>query len=200
MRKVSPSVDFLLNQAEVKTFFLVRIQNRIIDAKVTNQPFDLNIPAIGNFLSSTPLVEFVTPIIEDATNRESYKLSFTGTAEELSALSEQIEVGTLVTVYMGFYNITDNVVNGVAPGEPLTSLEDLVVAFSGPVDSKEYAADAVEQSRLFTIECSGPMAMLSARKAFITTKNQLQSIDPTDTAFDQVYKDSGSLTLLWGKE
>ena len=200
MRKVSANIDFLLTQSEVKTFFLVRIQNRSIDIKVTNQPFDLNIPTLGNFSSSMPLVEFVTPIIEDATNRESYKLSFTGPAEELSLLAEQIEVGTVVTVYMGLYNVTENPAGGVGPGEPLTNVDDLVVAFSGPVDSKEYAADAVEMSRILTLECSGPMAMISARKAFITTKNQLQSIDPSDTAFDQVYKDSGSLVLLWGKE
>jgi len=58
---------------------------------------------------------------------------------------------------------------------------------------------AIEGSSTTKIIGSNLMAALDAVNSFYSSKEYLRDLDATDTAFDQIYEGSQSLSLLWGK-
>lgn len=199
MRVVSPHVEYLLSLPDFQTFYLFSIEGNEASYKFTSYFTDLNIPGLGIFLSDHSIISFEPPIMEKATNRDAYKLVFGDPHFAWRSVAESNLLGTVVEMYMGVINTTGANFGNAAPDAPLLALDDLTLGFSGVIDARTYAIDPLEQSAVFTIECASPMASLGIKKPYYTSKEAMKQIDPTDTAYDAVYKGSASIGLLWGK-
>jgi hypothetical protein len=200
MRKISPNVEFLLSQPVIKSFYLISIVGTNINIKYTTNFYDLDIPGLGLFTSNNSLSKFDPPLIEKATDRETYKFTFTDSNFDLRSTAEENIIGSRASLYMGLINTTENILGGANPEAPLLNLEDITLGFDGVIDGKQYTIDIIEQTAIFTIECSTPMASLEAKLPYITSKDAIQNLDPTDTCYDQIYEGSVAVGLLWGKE
>ena len=74
------------------------------------------------------------------------------------------------------------------------------VIFSGTVNKAGYAVKAeLTGESLFVVEGGSPINNVDLKKPFRTSRDYLKQIDVTDTAFDNVYQNSGQLLLRWGK-
>jgi hypothetical protein len=199
MRIFSANVKLLLQQEEVLTFYLVKIETTSSTLLDTTAAYPINIPALGTFSPSNGLLTVEPPKLSSVVDREVYKLIYIDPEFEKIALFEAILTGSKATVYVGFFNSTTTVLGGALPNEPLTNLEDLIVAYEGVVDTQGYAIEPSAGTVVAAIECSSPVASLGLIKHFTTSKNEMQQINPNDTSFDQIYTGSSKVRRLWGK-
>ncbi|RLA26259.1 MAG: hypothetical protein DRQ62_00050 [Gammaproteobacteria bacterium] len=199
MREISNQVELLLEQPTINTFYLFSILGDNLTLYYTTYFSDLIVPGLGTFLSANNIADFEPPIMETASNRESYKITFTDPDFNLRATAESEIIGSRVKVYMGLVNTTAGNVGGADTDEPLLNLEDITLGFDGVLDAKEYAIDVLEQSAIFTMECSTPIASLNTTKPYITSRDAVRNLSTGDTSYDQVYEGSATLNLDWGK-
>lgn len=200
MRKISPNVDLLLNQPTVNTFYLFSIKGAGVDVKYTTYFAPLVIAGLGTFSNEHSIVEFKPPLMERASNREAYKMSFADVSFSLRALAETNLLGARAKFYLGLVNTLPYEVGGAAPGEPLLDLADITLGFDGIIDTKEYTVNPFENVNLFSIECSTPMASLGIERPYMTSKEAVRQLNGSDSAYDQVYEGSAGVTLMWGKK
>lgn len=199
MRHISPHIESIFSTNHYQTFYLVTISGNSIDLKYTTYFEDLTVPNLGIFLAQNNLAEFKPPVLENAANREFYKLTFVDADFQLRAVAESNIIGARVRVYMVAINPFSYSVGGADPGQPLLATEDLTLGFEGTLDTKEYAINPMEQIAIFTIECSTPMTSLGLIKSLLTSKDSVSQFDPSDTCYDASYEGSPSTNLLWGK-
>jgi hypothetical protein len=188
-----------LQQDEVLTFYLVKVETTSSVILDTTAAYPINIPSLGIFSPNNGLLTVEPPKLSSIVDREVYKLIYIDPEFEKIALFESILTGSKTTVYVGFFNSTDTVLGGALPNEPLTNLEDLIIAYEGIADTQGYAIDPSAGTVVAVIECSSPVASLGLVKHFTTSKNEMQQVNPNDTSFDQIYTGSSKVTRLWGK-
>jgi len=205
MKPISQNVLTILEQENVNSFALIRIydkQNKINFAHTTYS-INLTVTTLGDdnalYLSDNGLAKIEPPIIEKGTDREAYKIIYIDPAFDYRAMIESGIIGAKATVYSGVCNPFNYTFGGVESGQPLLAFSDLIKAFTGVIDSATYAIDPIEGTVLMTMECASPMASLGVTKSYLTSKDALLQIDPTDTAYDQVFVGSKAISLLWGK-
>lgn len=197
MRKFSSNVKLLLSQSGIMPFYLVKIELTSGTLYHGTLPYDVTIPGIGTFLSNNNLIEIEPPKLSNVVDREAYKLTYTDPSFFFKDKFDSGAVGTLVTVYAGFFNTSGGALGGVPPGAPLTDQNDIVVAYRGVLDSHGYSVQ--DDKVTVSIECSSPMADLDLARAFNTDKQSMKTVNENDSAFDQVFEGSGAVNLLWGK-
>jgi hypothetical protein len=199
MKTYSPNIKQLLELDNLSPYFLVTLELSTGTIYHTNTPMDVNIIGLGSFSSDNSLLAIEAPRLSSVVDRETYKITYSDNNFAFKALFESGIVGTPVTVYIGFYNSSEVVINNVLPGNPLNNIEDLVIAYKGFIDSHGHTTD-VESEVTAVIECSSPMASLDLTKPFYTSRDSMRQINPTDTSFDDVYSGSKAINLLWGKK
>ena len=201
MRQPSPNVELITGALKVDTFYLVSIITPagISDLLYTTYPRDLTVVGLGTFSANNSISKFDPPVMEKASNREVYKLHFVDSDFSMRSFAESSIIGSRVKVWLGVVNNTGQVIGGAAPDQPLLDLADLLLAFDGVIDNKIYTTSPLEGSNIFTIESTTPMASLKSVSAYMTSKDAVQNLDSTDTAYDFVHKSSSPINLLWGK-
>lgn len=200
MRVLSPNVRALMDQPNFLTYYLFQIKSETFNIAFTTYFGDMTIPGLGFFTAEHNITDFKPPIMERASNREAYKMTFAGGGLNLRALGEANLLGARATLYMGLINTLDYPIGGADPGQPLLGLEDIVKGFDGVIDSKDYAVNPFENVNLFNIECSTPMAGLGVKRTYDTSKEYVRQLNGEDTSYDYIYEGSSSVSLLWGKE
>jgi hypothetical protein len=165
----------------------------------TNAPTDIFIPSIGTFKSSYSLQAVDAPRLSTSVDRETFRINYIDPDLSKRALFEAGLTGASVKVYACFNNVFSYTFGGVSSGQPLWDPNDLVLAYSGRVDSKGYAIDPDSGTIIATIEGSSPLAALAMSKGFYTSKEHLKNYSTVDTAFDQVSVSSSKVVYKWGK-
>lgn len=199
MSQVSTNIRTLLGLDSISTFSLVHIITPLVTLKDTTASFDIAIPSLGLFTANNGLLDIEPPRLSSVVDRSAYKISYADPEFSKRSLFESVLTGSKVTVYVGFFNKTTSVLGGALPGDPLLDLDDLVVGYSGVVDTQGYTVDPNNGSVTAVIECSSPMASLGLIKSFYTSQDSLKQVSDIDTAFDQVYTGSRQVSHLWGK-
>lgn len=200
MRYISPNIEAVFAADHYQTFYLIAITGNSVDLKYTTYFEDLDVPSIGGtFLAKSNLAEFKPPVLENAANREFYKLTFVDADFQLRAVAESNIIGARVRVYMVATNPFEYPLGNAETGQPLLDEADITLGFEGTLDTKEYAITPMEQIAVFTIECSTPMTSLGLVKSLLTSKDSVQQFDATDTCYDLSYEGSPAVNLLWGK-
>jgi hypothetical protein len=199
MRVISENVELILAERLIKTYYLFSFIGSTLDLRYTTHFSDITISGLGTFLANNTIASFEPPMMERATNRESYKLTFVDSDFTLRTVAESNIVGSRVKVYLGFLNPFGTAFGGANPDMPLLNPIDLILAFDGVIDTKQYAINSFEKTAVFSMECTTPMGSFNAVNPYITSKNFIKNIDPTDTSYDQIYDKAVGLELLWGK-
>jgi hypothetical protein len=196
MRAFSSNVKNLIDRDDLSIFTLVRIETEPY-LQYTTLPYDVTVSGMGTFDSDNGLVSVEPPRVTSVVDRSSYKLTLTDPDMSFRERFEAGMVGTHITVWIGFINTTDTTLGGIAPGKPITNVEDIVLAYRGVVDTHGY--NITEDQCTLALECSSPMADLGLVKTFYTSRDAVRQRGYMDTAFDQVYSGSKGLDLLWGR-
>lgn len=190
---------------------MISIETADVQLKLTSAPYDLNLPTIGLFIADSGLVDLDVPRLSTNIDREAFKITLADPSFELRELCNTGLLGAKVLVRIGFMNTTGSPLVGAATGNtfsvgaPVLDIGDLVVAYSGIVDVPAYEINT-DGDTLLVIECSSPMAALDLVNPFYTSKDSLDQRvfvelnDQTDTAFDNVYAGSQSMSVAWGKK
>lgn len=198
MRQFSNAVKALLATDNLTIFYLVSVVGEIQTIRHTTLPYDVSIPELGLFSSDNDLLATEPPRHSSVVDREAYKITYADPSFEWRAIFEQGLTGALATVYMGFINTTDANIGDADPGYPLLKIEDLVVAYSGFVDTQGHTTTG-DGEVTAVIECSSPMADLDLNRSTLTSRDAMHQKHATDTSFDDVYTGSKVVDLLWGK-
>jgi len=161
------------------------------------------IPGIGTFGASSGLIEYESPRQSSAVDREVYKITYIDPTFQFRAYFEAGLTGARVTTYLGLFNSTASpVMSGgvsIPPGQPLTGAEDLIIAYSGWVDTQGYTIDPDSGTVIAVLEGSSPMASLDMSKPFRTTKEDMRTVNLNDTSFDEIYTGVSRVSYAWGK-
>ena len=175
----------LLQNTSAERFYCVRIK----DLLMTDYSHDL-VLSDGVYLASDMLVGVTPPEASSSVDRALYEIILSDAYNELANQYSEGLIGSKITVRIGFLD--------PATDQPLT--DEMFILYSGIVQGKDVSFDTELEGKAITkIIGSNVLAALDATDGFYTSRDTLRNIDPNDTAFDQVYEGSRSLTLLWGK-
>lgn len=197
MRTFSSNINQILLQDSITPFVMVSITATMLTRRDTSLPFDVTFDGT-TYTSDNGLVSVEPPRLSTVVDRAVYKITYADEDFSMKAAFTNGIVGAPVTVYIGFINTTSYILNGVNPGHPLLSTDDVLIGYRGVIDSYGYSS-GTESGILAAFECSSPMSDLGLLRAFYTSQDSLRQFSPTDTAFNQVYAGSKAISLLWGK-
>jgi len=200
MRTFSNNVRTILALDEISVFYLVKIETPTTTLLDTTANVSINIPAIGVFTPNNGLTTVEAPKLSSIVDRETYKLVYIDPTFSKRALFESVLTGSAVSVWVGFYNTSGGTLGSYAAGDLMDDFADLIPAYIGIVDTQGYTIEPDEGKVMALIECSSPMASLGLVKPWLTSRDAQRQRNTNDSSFDQVYKRTGHLSLLWGKE
>lgn len=196
----SANVMQLISADNLSPYFLVKLALKTGAVYHTTTPMDVTVAGLGaTFLANNTLLGIDAPRLSSVVDREAYKITYADNDFSFRTLFAGGVIGTPVTVWVGFINATDAILGGALPGMPLSNSTDLILAYSGVIDSHGHATDTEGQVTA-TIECSSPMASLDLVKPFYTSRDAMQQRNPADISFNQVYAGSRAVNLVWGKK
>jgi hypothetical protein len=187
MIEFSPRLQWLLSQDDLETFHCIQIK----DFYLTNYHRDITLTNGGTYVTSSVVAGIEAPKLDSSVDRTLYRISLSDSSFIFLNLYETNLIGAPVSVRLV---IVDPETGKPEVNEPILIYQGIVQGF----DQKFETGQAGELSA--TLSCSNVMAALDATRSFYTTKERLAEIAPGDTAFDQVYEDSGRLVLGWGKK
>jgi hypothetical protein len=194
MRYISTAVKTLLELNAIIPFYLVSVGTTLKHTSLTQ---DLSVNGV-TYLGDNKLVAIQPPRLSSVVDREAYSIIYADPDFELRPLFEAGFSGSLITVSIGFFNISGGTLGGVAPGEPMTNPDDIIISYQGTVDSQTYSVN-FDGAVTAGIEGSSPMGALEMTKGFYTSKNNMRERNPNDTSFDEIYEGSKGIALRWGK-
>ncbi len=202
MRSFSPDIFTLLNNDEVTVFSLIAVKlNSGYHWYHTTLPYDVTIAGLESghtFLSNNGLIGLDTPKLSKVVDRETFKITYSDNERELITRLYTGAVGSPCAVYYGFFNTTDQLLGGAAPGQPILSLSHIILAYKGVLDTYGYNVDTEAEIKV-SLECSSPMAALDLVNVFRTSNDAMIARNPSDTSFSQVHLGSSAVNLVWGK-
>jgi len=199
MKTYSANVLNVIESDSLSPYFLVKLDFKDGSVYHTNTPMNVTVAGFGTFDADNSLLGIDAPRLSSVVDREAYKITYSDNDFVFRTRFETGIIGTPVTVYVGFYNTSDTVIDGILPGSPFTNIDDLVIAYKGFIDSHGYAADTEGQVTA-VLECTSPMSSLDLTKPFYTSRDSMRQINVSDTSFDDVYSGSKAINLLWGKK
>jgi hypothetical protein len=201
MRSFSDEVTQLLTSDTAEIFYLVKIETPNTTIYDTTAAHVIDIPNIGMFSPNSGLTIVEAPQLSaSSVDRETYKITYADVHNTKRSLFESGLTSSKLTVYVGFYNSSNGILDGFNPGEVMADEKHLVTVYAGFIDTQAYNIDPEQGTLNAVIEGSSPMASLNMNKAFYTTKENMHQFNPDDTSFDKIYEGSKKFVLLWGKK
>ena len=198
-RSFSEVVKMILDNSNIQIFYLVKVEFPGETLMHTTLPYAVTIPPLGTFQSNNTLKSVEAPRLTSVVDRVSYKVVYADPDFEFKSRFEIGATGSLVTIYIGFFNTLDSVVLGTDPGNPILDSSTTLVAYKGVIDSHGYNIGDDGDESLATFECSSPMADLNQKTFFVTTDAEQRKRNPNDTSLANVHVAPVSQTLKWGK-
>jgi len=195
MRKKSAAVATLLQRDHINFFYLVSLADTYNFCSINR---DVVVDGV-TYTKNNNLVAVQPPRLSAVVDREAYQITYADPTYSFKPELEDGWVGKNITVMLVFINTTNGTLGGVAPGQPLTNIEDVIIAYQGTVDGQAYSIDRNNGEVLLTIEGSSPMGALGYVNSFYTSKDSIKQRLSTDTSFDQVYEGSTEVSLVWGR-
>ena len=199
MRKFSAIVQQIIASGNISAFQLAELITPLVTIRDTTAQTEIIIPSVGTFSPNNGLITIEGPRLSQAVDRETYKISYIDPLFLKRELFENGLTGSKLTTYLCFYNTLGSTINGIAPDAPFTDIADMIVSYSGVVDTQGYAIDPDSGTVIAIIEGASPMASLGLVKGFYTSKASMGQVAPSDTSFDQVTIAAAKTTYLWGK-
>ena len=200
MKIYSTNILSVIHLDNLSIFYLIHMDFASGAIFHTNAPIDIDVVGLGYFDANNSLQSIDAPRLSAVVDREAYKIQYSDNTYEFRAIFEQGIVGSPVDVYIGFYNTNEFQVNGVEPGQPFSNYEDLILAYSGFVDSHGHSTNVEEGEVSAILECSSPFASLDLVKPFYSSRDGMRQVNPLDSSFDDVYQGSKEINLVWGKK
>ena len=188
MSKLNTRLKALVSQPVVESFYLVRVADfrttTFFDDVVTS---DGQTYLAGNYLKAVD-----PPRLSSTVDRQQYTIVLSDVDSVFGQYAEVGLIGRVAEVCVGFVDQDT--------GQPELNRDNLLVLYRGRVDGTGYKTTTNEiGTNDFIVRCTSPMGNLDATKAYYTSKDFIQSIDPTDTAYDQLYEGAGKINLKWGR-
>jgi hypothetical protein len=115
MRNISASIQLLLAQDYIDTFYLVAL-----GATRRHTTINRNITFNGDlFLGNSELASVEPPRLSSVVDREPYKVSYVDPLFTFRSEFETGMVGQVVIIYLGFINTLDTAIGAVQSGQPI---------------------------------------------------------------------------------
>ena len=188
MANFNSTISRYLNNAVIETFYLVRVGEFL----TTSYADDIIMSNGERYISNGYLSAVDPPRMSSSVDRQQYVITLADVDTEFGLVSEIGMVGRAAKVLIGFVD--------QGTGIPDTNIENTITMYKGRADSTGYKAETSEiGSNDYVIKCTSPMGDLDAAKPFYTSRDFIQSINPEDTAFDQLYEGAGKVNLKWGR-
>ena len=207
MIKLTPVLQQILFAPTVSSAFLVKIGDTL---KITDAPFDFQLMNGGSvfetYLSDGRLISLEPPAIDSAVDQSNYTITIADPSFEDGNAVEAEWISSKIDVRMVFFNssgadMVDSNSTLVKPDEPFKQIADTLIVYSGVIDTASYDVDTSELGEvILTLTCASPMYNLDATRTYLLNKDFSRTINPYDTAYDQVYKASVNISLIWGKQ
>lgn len=206
MRTFSPTIKQILASDEIEFIFLVKLAIAATGYSAANTMYmttagsDISVPALGGtFSSSAGLSAVEAPKLSETVDKETYKIAIIDPSSDFLKYMENSLAGSMVTVWLAFYNTTDTTVDGIPPGSLLAAEPHLLIAYKGRIDGTGYAIDPDNGTIIATLDCASPVSALANTKGYYTSKEHMKQLDKTDTSYDEVYVGSAETAIMWGK-
>ena len=188
MPSLNSRLKELISQAVVETFYLVRVA----DLYTTTYPDDITTSDGRTYLSGDYLKAVDPPRLSSTVDRQQYTIVLADAESALGKYAESGLTGRIAEVCVGFVDQTTMA--------PETARKNLLVLYRGRIDSAGYKSETSEVgTNDFIVRCTSPMGNLDATKAYYTSRDFIQSIDASDTSYDQLYEGAGKINLKWGR-
>lgn len=184
----SANVLAMLSNPTLITINLVRVAGY----RLTDHHSDVTLSDNTEYEASGTLASVQAPQLSSVVDSASYTVVFADPDLAYGAVAETL-IGKPFEVRLGFVNPTNGLV--------YTNIGDTVVAYAGTVASALYSKNTTQMGEIL-LEVTGgsPMSNFEMIKTFHTTRDYLAQLSPTDTAFEQVYENSGPVRMRWGKK
>lgn len=144
------------------------------------------------FVSDGAIISVSPPQLTSSVDRELFRVALADPNLLLGNLIGSTGLATkLLEVRFCFLDVNS---------QPLTDLQDTLLAYKGVVDSTGYTYSTENIGEIvLNISGSSPMADLDTTRNFYTSKEFVKTININDTTYDQIYEGSGVVRLKWGK-
>jgi hypothetical protein len=202
MRNVSNLVKTLLLERTFVAFYTVEIPK--VSLYINTSGRDLTLSNGTTYLGNHSLISLEPPRLSSVVDRSPYKLSFADPNLQLKQIFDSKITANEVIVRIGFFNAKDTSVTGsdgisVNSMNPFLNILDTVIVYRGIIDIQNYELDINNYSAIASLECASPVAGLDQVNSIFTSRDSIYQLRSDDTSFDNVFVNSGSRTLLWGK-
>jgi len=188
MIQFSNTIANLLQQPSIEAIHLVKISTYLS----CNYFRNLTLSNGDTYLADGNLLGVDAPQAISVVSKETYNIAFADPEMIYGGFAEEGLLGRVIEVRLCFIDPSTNL--------PLLDLADTILMYKGHISGTSYkVSTAVLGSSVFHVEASGPMSDLDKTKNFYTSKFFIQSLNPNDNCFDQVYEGSGAVNMRWGK-
>ncbi len=182
MIPISPAMQAILQEPTIESFFLIDIGG----LRSTSYSHDLVFDG-ETYTCDSHTVEVKLPRMTSSVDRQSFTISMLDVNR--STTSGGVSVGTVVSVWISV----------VHNGEPALAPEDVILIYRGTVDGVSTRIDSASGESIHTLTLSSPMADLDRTRTPFASQDYSNSHHPGDTAYEQIFRDSGPVSLRWGK-
>jgi len=164
-------------------YLILDMEFSAFTVRLTNLPYDISVGG-NTYVSDGGLTQFSPPQLTNLADREIYRIELTDFNNEFKSYFDNNAVGTDVTVRLGLAGNTT----------------DLDTVYKGRIDATFITTDPSEGTKNAIIECSSPFGALDRTNERLTDDQTQKGIDATDTCFQNVYKNTESIQVRWGKK
>jgi len=182
MKNTPSAITSALASDLVEPYLVVDMEFSSGTVSLTNLPYDVVIGAV-TYTSDGGLTKLAPPQLTNVADREVYRIELVDMANEFQSYFNDNAVGTDVTVRLGIEGNTT----------------DLDILYKGRIDTVQLETNPEEGTKLAVIECSSPFGALDRTSERLTTPTHQKQINPSDTCFDNIYKNTDAVSLRWGK-
>lgn len=199
MRQLSDNIKDILDADALAIVYIVEIVATSATLRLTTSSYDVTTSDGKTYLSNGGLLVVDAPRLSASVDRAAYKITLVDPEMSRRSLFENGLTGASVNVGVLFENPFEYTIGGAAPGQLLTQADDILIAYSGCVDTQGYAINPDEGTVIASIECASPVANLGMKRLQFTTSAAAKSISATDTCYDQVSVSASRSTFVWGR-
>jgi len=187
MRTVSSAFQNGLALTNPKFFLLGKIEFEDTILFLSSLNFTITFNG-DTYLKGSSIISFGAPKVSSSVDREIYELVINDQSNILQAKLRVGAIGSLVSVYAGFFDNT---------GQPMLDPADVILAYQGTIDSG--AVVASEDNKVCKIQASSPMGNLDAIGTYMVSRDGMLQVNPDDTSYNEVIAGSKEINLKWGK-
>ena len=183
MKNTPSSIITALSSSVLEPYLILDMEFSDGTVSLTNLPYDVVVDSV-TYTSDGGLTELAPPQLTNVADREIYKIRLIDFNDEYKTYFDGNVIGTDVTVKLG---ITGNTT-------------DLDVLYKGRIDSVSIQTDVSEGTKEAVIECSSPFGALDRTNERLSDHQTQTGIDSSDTCFKNIYKNTDSIQIRWGKK